>query len=148
MKIVMRRLEDDSRKKKKKKKKKTNELKASVEEFDDEDECNYLFVVNRWFAKNEDDGQIVRELVPTDASGNRVRSGSLPGMWINELGSCDSTGVRGKLFATDHVVIYFHCVAINFVTLAKNISANFPKICRRLYLLDLSAQPIGQVENL
>ena len=47
------------------------------EEFDDEDECNYMFVVNRWFAKNEDDGQIVRELVPTDASGTRARSGSL-----------------------------------------------------------------------
>ena len=50
-----------------------------MEEFDDEDECNYMFVVNRWFAKNEDDGQIVRELVPTDSSGNRARKGSLVG---------------------------------------------------------------------
>ena len=53
-----------------------------MEEFDDEDDCNFQFVCNRWFAKNEDDGEIVRELVPTDASGNRSRSGSLPGMRI------------------------------------------------------------------
>ena len=53
-----------------------------MEEFDDEDECNYMFVVNRWFAKNEDDGQIVRELVPTDSSGNRARKGSLVGKYF------------------------------------------------------------------
>ena len=30
---------------------------------------NYFFLVNRWFAKDEDDGQIVREIVPTDENG-------------------------------------------------------------------------------
>ena len=75
--IIIRRLEDESSKKTKKKKKR-KVSKGDVEEFDDEDECNYMFVVNRWFAKSEDDGQIVRELVPTDSSGNRTRNGSLP----------------------------------------------------------------------
>ena len=31
---------------------------------------NYYFVVNRWFAKDEDDKQIVRELISTDEKGN------------------------------------------------------------------------------
>ena len=30
---------------------------------------NYYFFVNKWFAKNEDDGQIVRELIATDENG-------------------------------------------------------------------------------
>jgi len=30
----------------------------------------YHFICNRWLAKSEDDGQIVRELVPTDENGN------------------------------------------------------------------------------
>ncbi len=30
---------------------------------------NYYFFVNRWFAKDEDDKQIVRELTPTDEQG-------------------------------------------------------------------------------
>lgn len=30
---------------------------------------DYYFFVNRWFAKDEDDRQIVRELTPTDADG-------------------------------------------------------------------------------
>lgn len=30
---------------------------------------DYYFFVNRWFAKDEDDKQIVRELAPTDAEG-------------------------------------------------------------------------------
>ena len=71
-------------KKKKKDRKKTlkkGEMKdENVEEFNDDDDCNYMFVVNRWFAKNEDDGQIVRELVPTDATGTRLRADSLAGI--------------------------------------------------------------------
>ena len=30
---------------------------------------NYYFFVDRWFAKDEDDGQLVRELIPTDERG-------------------------------------------------------------------------------
>lgn len=44
------------------------------------DEFNYLFVCNRWLARDEDDGQIVRELVPVDASG-KPRRGSLAGIY-------------------------------------------------------------------
>lgn len=51
---------------------------AEVEEMGDGDDYNYLFVCNRWLARDEDDGQIVRELVPVDASG-RPKRGSLPG---------------------------------------------------------------------
>ena len=51
---------------------------AEVEEMGDGDDNNYLFVCNRWLARDEDDGQIVRELVPVDASG-KPRRGSLPG---------------------------------------------------------------------
>lgn len=49
---------------------------GEVEEMGDGDEHNYLFVCNRWLARDEDDGQIVRELVPVDSSG-RPRRGSL-----------------------------------------------------------------------
>lgn len=28
-----------------------------------------FFLVNKWFARDEDDGQIVREIVPTDSRG-------------------------------------------------------------------------------
>lgn len=45
---------------------------------DVEDLCNYIFPCNRWLAKGEDDGQIIRELVPFDASGKVKRSNSLP----------------------------------------------------------------------
>ena len=51
---------------------------GEVEEMGDGDEHNYLFVCNRWLARDEDDGQIVRELVPVDSSG-RPRRGSLAG---------------------------------------------------------------------
>ena len=54
---------------------------AEVEEMSDGDDYNYLFVCNRWLARDEDDGQIVRELVPMDASG-RPRRDSLPGKQI------------------------------------------------------------------
>lgn len=51
---------------------------VEVEEMGNGDEYNYLFVCNRWLARDEDDGQIVRELVPMDASG-KPRRGSLAG---------------------------------------------------------------------
>ena len=53
---------------------------SQAEEMGDCDEFNYLFVCNRWLARDEDDGQIVRELVPVDASGKPRRS-SLAGIY-------------------------------------------------------------------
>lgn len=53
---------------------------SQAEEMGDGDEFNYLFVCNRWLARDEDDGQIVRELVPVDASG-KPRRGSLAGIY-------------------------------------------------------------------
>lgn len=35
---------------------------------------DYYFFVNRWFAKDEDDRQIVRELTPTDAQGRPLNN--------------------------------------------------------------------------
>jgi hypothetical protein len=35
----------------------------------DDDVESYYFFVDKWFAKDEDDRQIVRELVPTDEHG-------------------------------------------------------------------------------
>ena len=48
---------------------------------DDKDELNdpeveeYWFVCNRWFAKGEDDGKIVRELLPTTEEGQPLDTG-------------------------------------------------------------------------
>jgi len=39
---------------------------------DQEEVETYHFVVRRWFDKSEDDGQIIRELVPTDESGRPI----------------------------------------------------------------------------
>lgn len=57
---------------------------AEVEEMGGDDDYNYLFVCNRWLARDEDDGQIVRELVPMDSSGKPRRS-SLAGKSNNQL---------------------------------------------------------------
>lgn len=71
---------------------------GDVEEMGDGDEYNYLFVCNRWLARDEDDGQIVRELVPMDSSG-KPRRGSLAGkiIWFHIPGtpSFSSFHVRG-----------------------------------------------------
>lgn len=42
---------------------------SSRESLKADDIEDYYFFVNRWFAKDEDDRQIVRELTPTDAQG-------------------------------------------------------------------------------
>jgi hypothetical protein len=47
---------------------------------EDEGQYDYLFVCNRWLAKDEDDGQTVRELVPMDDTGTKPRGSSLAGM--------------------------------------------------------------------
>ena len=36
---------------------------------------DYWFVCKRWFAKDEDDHKIVRELLPTDEKGNALDTG-------------------------------------------------------------------------
>ena len=41
----------------------------------EEDIEEYWFVCKRWFAKDEDDGKIVRELLPTDENGNPLDVG-------------------------------------------------------------------------
>lgn len=33
---------------------------------------NYHFLVDKWLDKNEDDGQIVREIIATDERGNPI----------------------------------------------------------------------------
>jgi len=51
---------------------------ASDDEIDDEeDDCNYIFPCNRWLAKGEDDGQIIRELIPYDSTGTKARRNTL-----------------------------------------------------------------------
>ncbi|XP_078332217.1 lipoxygenase homology domain-containing protein 1-like isoform X5 [Crassostrea virginica] len=55
---------------------KTPDLKTVVEEedvYDGEETIDYWFYVNKWFASDEDDKQIVRELIPTDKDGKPLR---------------------------------------------------------------------------
>lgn len=49
---------------------------------DEEDDCNYIFPCGRWLAKGEDDGQIVRELIPYDATGTYARKNTLIGDYV------------------------------------------------------------------
>ena len=42
---------------------------------DEEETEDYWFVCRRWFAKGEDDGKIVRELLPTDEHGHPIDTG-------------------------------------------------------------------------
>lgn len=73
---------------------------------------DYYFFVNRWFAKDEDDRQIVRELTPTDANGRplanldeveyevRVQTGDVRGagtdanVFLNIYGENGDSGER------------------------------------------------------
>lgn len=48
---------------------KVSSRRTSVISQEDGELENYYFFVNKWFAKDEDDGQIVRELIPTDQDG-------------------------------------------------------------------------------
>ncbi|CAH1787210.1 unnamed protein product [Owenia fusiformis] len=73
--------DDDSRNKKKKNYQRKfddkERRKSRDDEKDDKDEDieEYWFVCNHWFAKGEDDGKIVRELLPTDEDGNPLDTG-------------------------------------------------------------------------
>ncbi|XP_048241483.1 lipoxygenase homology domain-containing protein 1-like isoform X2 [Haliotis rufescens] len=46
---------------------------ADEDVYDGDETEDYWFFVDRWFAKGEDDNQIVRELIPTDERGNRLK---------------------------------------------------------------------------
>lgn len=53
-----------------------SDLKTVQEEdevYDGEETIDYWFYVNRWFASDEDDKQIIRELIPTDKDGKPLR---------------------------------------------------------------------------
>jgi len=52
----------------------TRTKNADDDEVGDDTE-DYWFVCRRWFAKGEDDGKLVRELVPTDEHGNKLDTG-------------------------------------------------------------------------
>ncbi|XP_078580092.1 lipoxygenase homology domain-containing protein 1-like isoform X2 [Branchiostoma floridae x Branchiostoma japonicum] len=73
----------DKKKDKKKKKKSKKDSSSSSSDSEKEEDWKksnaevYLFVANRWFAKDEDDKQIVRELVPTDESGKPLEGNIL-----------------------------------------------------------------------
>ncbi|WAR01120.1 LOXH1-like protein, partial [Mya arenaria] len=43
--------------------------------YDGDETEDYWFLVNRWFARSEDDKQIVRELIPTDENGRPLKGG-------------------------------------------------------------------------
>ena len=86
LKVEISRVKPDEEKTRKKKK---SRKKSDRHGDDDEDEDNgdendyeYLFVCNRWLAKNEDDGEIVRELVPSTKSGLKRRN-TLSGKCFN-----------------------------------------------------------------
>ena len=49
--------------------------KAKTAEEETEETEDYWFVCRRWFAKGEDDGKIVRELLPTDEHGHPIDTG-------------------------------------------------------------------------
>ena len=67
-KVEISRIKPEEEKTKKKKKGKKSRDDDDDEE-NDENDYEYLFLCNRWLAKNEDDGEIVRELVPSTKSG-------------------------------------------------------------------------------
>ncbi|XP_071795423.1 lipoxygenase homology domain-containing protein 1-like [Asterias amurensis] len=71
----------DNRSLKRRKSKLKHRSRSDDDERDEAEEApeltKYLFVCNRWLARSEDDGQIVRELVPTDEAGNVLKKNSL-----------------------------------------------------------------------
>lgn len=48
-------------------------VKEEDEVYDGEETIDYWFNVNRWFASDKDDKQIIRELIPTDKDGKPLR---------------------------------------------------------------------------
>ncbi|KAL4225451.1 Lipoxygenase y domain-containing protein 1 [Mactra antiquata] len=50
-------------------------VEEESDEYDGTETEDYWFFVNRWFARSEDDKQIVRELIPTDEKGQPIKGG-------------------------------------------------------------------------
>jgi len=50
-------------------------VKEEEDVYDGDETEDYWFFVNRWFARGEDDKQIVRELIPTDEQGKPLKGG-------------------------------------------------------------------------
>ena len=77
LKVEISRIKPEEEKPKKKKNRKKSSGRHSDDDEDenkDENDYEYLFLCNRWLAKNEDDGEIVRELVPSTKSGLKRRN--------------------------------------------------------------------------
>ena len=78
LKVEISRVKPDEEKTRKKKKSRKNSDRHGDDDEDedngDENDYEYLFVCNCWLAKNEDDGEIVRELVPGTKSGLKRRN--------------------------------------------------------------------------
>lgn len=65
---------DNNQRKKNRKLSKSSKNNDDVGESEDASDNEYLFLCNRWLAKNEDDGEIVRELVPNTKSELKRRN--------------------------------------------------------------------------
>lgn len=61
-------------------------MQEEDEVYDGEETIDYWFYVNRWFASDEDDKQIIRELIPTDKDGKPLRK-ALDGRNLSNFGS-------------------------------------------------------------
>ena len=70
--------DDDNQKKRSRKHsflRKMDKEEKEERDKDEEETEDYWFVCRRWFAKGEDDGKIVRELLPTDEHGHPIDTG-------------------------------------------------------------------------
>ncbi|XP_060561299.1 lipoxygenase homology domain-containing protein 1-like [Ruditapes philippinarum] len=56
-------------------KKNLKTVEEESDEYDGTETEDYWFLVDRWFARSEDDKQIVRELIPTDEKGRPIKGG-------------------------------------------------------------------------
>ena len=59
---------------------------------DDDETEDYWFVARKWFAKGEDDGKIVRELLPTDEHGNKLDTGLQGTGMFMDMAEAESCG--------------------------------------------------------
>ena len=91
MKVEISRIKpEEEGKAKKNKKKKSRSSDDDDGKANDENDYEYSFLCNRWLAKNEDDGEIVRELVPSTKSGlkrQNTLSGNIKFFIQNNLSS-------------------------------------------------------------
>lgn len=98
-KIIIRHLKapekPDGKKSDKKRSKKTDD---SAED----DDCIYVFPCNRWLAKDEDDGQIIRELLPHTTSGKLRKNSLASNTYIVHVytGDIRSSGTNSNVFLT------------------------------------------------